>query len=412
MRLPSCRYSAIGLVRSQPNRCYSGFLCTTEHILDFVAAIAPDSFEWAQNNIVQHKIEEHLAHWPTDATADKRPVHCHSHNDYWRKAPLYSAIDSGCSSVEVDVWLIDGVLYVGHRRLTLTSKRTLQNLYIQPLLKLLEMQNPLSPFHSDGEYPSDPNENFPLNGVFDTDPTQTLVLLVDFKSYGPDIWWELQSQLSPLRDKGYLTFFNGTDIVERPITVVGTGDTPFEWLTANETYRDVFFDAPLAELADDSLVWPNPNRAQDPSRARKQSLPRPFDTDPGSGSGVGATTGEERKEDNKDCGTARVWPVVDQGNLLYNKSNSYYASVSFTKSIGRIWGSRLRQDQLQLIRSQIRGAHRRGLKVRYWGLPQWPIGLRNHIWHILMREGTDVLSVDDLYGATQTDWRRERSRSG
>jgi len=41
--------------------------------------------------------------------------------------------------------------------------------------------------------------------------------------------------------------------------------------------------------------------------------------------------------------------VIDQGNLLYNKSNSYYASVSFTGSIGRIWGSRLSQDQLQLI---------------------------------------------------------------
>lgn len=296
--------------------------------------------------------------------------------------------------------------------MTLTSERSLQNLYIHPLLRLLETQNPSSPFYSDGEYPSDPNENYPLNGVFDTNPAQTLVLLVDFKSYGPAVWWELQSQLSPLRDKGYLTFFNGTDIVERPITVVATGDAPFEWLTANKTYRDVFFDAPLAELADHSLVWPNPNRAQDSSRGQKQNLPRPSGTNPGPGSGPGDTTCEEREENRKEHDMGRIWPVIDQGNLLYNKSNSYYASVSFTKSVGRIWGSRLRQDQLQLIRSQIRGAHRRGLKVRYWGVPQWPIGLRNHIWHILMREGTDVLSVDDLYGATKTDWRRERSRSG
>jgi len=314
--------------------------------------------------------------------------------------PLYSAIDSGCSSVEADVWLIGGVLYVGHRRLSLTSKRTLQNLYIDPLLRLLEMQNPLSPFYSDKEYPLDPNENFPLNGVFDTNPSQTLVLLVDFKSYGPDIWWELQSQLSPLREKGYLSYFNATDFVERPITVVGTGHAPFEWLTANQTYRDVFFDAPLAELGDNSLVWPNPNRAQDPSRGCKQRVPGPSGSHPG------------LEEDDGGSDMGRVWPVTDQGNLLYNKSNSYYASVSFTQSIGHVWGSRLRQDQLQMIRSQIRGAHQRGLKVRYWGVPRWPIGLRNHIWHILMREGADVLSVDDLYGATQTDWRRERSRSG
>jgi hypothetical protein len=84
--------------------------------------------------------------------------------------PLYSVIDSGCSSVETDVWLISGVLYVGHRRLSLASKRTLQNLYIDPLLRLLEMQNPISPFYSNREYPLDPNENFPLNGVFDTNP--------------------------------------------------------------------------------------------------------------------------------------------------------------------------------------------------------------------------------------------------
>jgi hypothetical protein len=49
------------------------------------------------------------------------------------------------------------------------------------------------------------------------------------------------------------------------------------------------------------------------------------------------------------------------------------------------------------------------LKVRYWGVLQWPIGLRNHIWHILMREDVDVLSVDDLCAATQTDWRRRRT---
>lgn len=371
-------------------------------------------FQRTLNNGAQNKIPEHFdfAHWPTDATADKRPIHCHSHNDYWRKIPLYSAIDSGCSSVEVDLWLVDTEVYVGHRRLTLTSERTLSNLYLDPLLRLLEMQNPISPFYSDKEYPLEPNENYPLNGVFDTDPTQTLILLVDFKSYGPGIWWELRSQLSPLRDRGYLTYFDGTDIVERPVTVVGTGNAPFEWLTANETYRDVFFDAPLAELADYSLVWPNPNRAKDPSPSCQKRHPGILGTTPKSRSVSGTTACEERQDGNGENGMGRVWPVTDQSNLLYNTSNSYYASVSFTESIGRIFGSRLTQDQLQLIRSQIRGAHRRGLKVRYWGIPQWPIGLRNHIWHILMREGADVLSVDDLYGATQTDWRRERSRSG
>lgn len=39
----------------------------------------------------------------------------HSHNDYWRDVPLYTALSHGVTSVEADVWLNpkDGRLYVG-----------------------------------------------------------------------------------------------------------------------------------------------------------------------------------------------------------------------------------------------------------------------------------------------------------
>ena len=36
----------------------------------------------------------------------------HSHNDYWRDLPFYSALRAGAVSVEADVWLINGTLYV------------------------------------------------------------------------------------------------------------------------------------------------------------------------------------------------------------------------------------------------------------------------------------------------------------
>jgi hypothetical protein len=36
------------------------------------------------------------------------------------------------------------------------------------------------------------------------------------------------------------------------------------------------------------------------------------------------------------------------------------------------------------------------------------MGLRNHVWHILIREGVDILNVDDLRGATRRDWRRKK----
>jgi len=59
---------------------------------------------------------------------------------------------------------------------------------------------------------------------------------------------------------------------------------------------------------------------------------------------------------------------------------------------------------MRIIRGQIRGAHRRGLKVRYWDLPAWPLGLRNHIWDVLIREGVDILNVDDLRSVSKMAW--------
>jgi hypothetical protein len=48
------------------------------------------------------------------------------------------------------------------------------------------------------------------------------------------------------------------------------------------------------------------------------------------------------------------------------------------------------------------------LKVRYWDTPVWPIALRNHVWHVLFKEGADVLSVDDVEGCARADWDRSR----
>ena len=39
----------------------------------------------------------------------------HSHNDYWRDVPYYTALSYGAMSVEADVWLINGTLYVSRK---------------------------------------------------------------------------------------------------------------------------------------------------------------------------------------------------------------------------------------------------------------------------------------------------------
>ena len=276
---------------------------------------------------------EGLAWYPTDFLRDVIPKPIHSHNDYWRKIPLFSALRAGCISVEADVWLenYNGTadLFVGHNLLALQQSRTFQSLYINPIVEILERQNPTSPFTGERRH-----------GVFDTDPEQTLALLVDVKTDGATTWPWVVEQLEPLRSRGWLTVFENRELKLGPVTVVGSGNAPFDQIVANTTYRDVFFDAPLDQLPDNT----------------------------------------------------------------FNSTNSWYASVSLNKAVNRVWLGEFSHNQLQTIREQIRAAHEQGLKVRYWNLPSWPIHARNHIWEILVREGVDSLNVDDLKGAAKKDW--------
>jgi len=277
---------------------------------------------------------EGLAWYPTDFLRDVVPIPCHSHNDYWRRVPLFSALHVGCISVEADVWLVDDDLLVGHERAALQPKRTFQSLYINPLVEILSRQNPETQYY-----------NGTSRGVFDTDSAQTLTLLVDVKTDGVATFQKVVEQLKPLRSRGWLSNFDNGEVSIRAITVVGTGETPFEEVVARATSRDVFFDAPLDKLASDDR---------------------------------------------------------------YNSTNSYYSSVSLIDAVGHTLFGGLRDGQRQTIRSQLKAAHDRGLKARYWDLPPWPISFRNYMWQILLEEGVDVLNVDDLRGAAHQDW----SKSG
>lgn len=261
---------------------------------------------------------------------------------------------------------------------SLTKNRTFLSLYVNPLVEILEGQNPSTEFY-----------NGTRHGVFDVDSEQSITLLVDLKTGGAETWPYVLEQLQPLRERGWLTYVENGKLVKGPVTVVGTGNTRFDLLTANETYRDVFFDAPLDVMWEmrqgpDGPDWDeNERSAEEESRAPLtiESLPAdPIAQDGGQGkSGIKPT---------------------DEFNPL----NSYYASVSFTKSVGILWRGHVTPRQLSIIRGHVRGAHRRGLKVRYWDTPSWPIGMRNHVWDVLIKEGVDMLNVDDLRAASKQVW--------
>ncbi|OBT76997.1 hypothetical protein VF21_04179 [Pseudogymnoascus sp. 05NY08] len=294
---------------------------------------------------------EGLSWYPTDFLRDVQPISCHSHNDYWRTVPLFSALQAGCISVEADVWLFPSVetLFIGHNTASLTDNRTFTSLYVDPLVKILEDNNPESEFNRDS-----------MNGVFDADSGQSLTLLVDVKTDGTQTWAEVLRELQPLRDRGWLTFMENSTVHQRPITVVGTGNTPFDVLTSNSTYRDAFFDAPLESMYEDANGV--------------ASKPSSVTTTGGQGtSGTSATDS-------------------------YTSLNSFYASASFEEVLGKMWFFDLSDEQKETIRGQIRGAKRRGLKARYWDQPTWPMHVRNEVWKFLWEEGAAVLNVDDIEG--------------
>ncbi|KAL1304189.1 hypothetical protein AAFC00_000612 [Neodothiora populina] len=322
-----------------------------------------------------------MAHYPTDATRDIVPIPVHSHNDYWRRIPLFEALHYGCIGVEADVWHFDDDLYVGHNTASLTRNRTFRNLYVDPLIALLDRMNPETEF-----------VNASKHGVWDTDSGQNLVLLVDLKTDGRETFPIVSQQLEGLRSKGYLTHFNGTHTVPGAITVVGTGNTPFDMVIANETYRDIFFDAPLERL------WEEPGTTSTPD------VPDPMESE-----------NDERNVNDHNIAPSGAPRRRGQGNTgldaetpssAFNAGTSYYASIDFHAAVGPVWRGHLSAKQMDIIRGQIRGAKEHGLKSRYWNTPMWPIGLRNHIWDVLVREGTDMLNADDLRSASRHDWRK------
>lgn len=65
-------------------------------------------------------------------------LRAHSHNDYEHEHPLADALAHGFWSVEADIWLRDGALLVAHDFSDLSTNRTLQKLYLDPLRVFLK----------------------------------------------------------------------------------------------------------------------------------------------------------------------------------------------------------------------------------------------------------------------------------
>ncbi len=66
-------------------------------------------------------------------------ANAHAHNDYEHPVPFYTAYNAGFGSIEADVFPVNGVLLVAHSKKEIKPQRTLQALYLIPLLKELSI---------------------------------------------------------------------------------------------------------------------------------------------------------------------------------------------------------------------------------------------------------------------------------
>ncbi|KAI9891421.1 MAG: Altered inheritance of mitochondria protein 6 [Vezdaea aestivalis] len=300
--------------------------------------------------------------FPIPITKDVPPLSCHSHNDYWRQYPLLSGLRAGCISTEADVWAFPGAplghLYVGHIRASLVPARTLKNMYIDPLLKMLEDANrdpEVAP--SDGEKGEPEEDEVEWVGVFDTRPLESFTLMIDFKTTSELTFPSVLEALQPLHAGGWLTHVSASGfIVPRPLTIVLTGETSFATLLNIPLEgRFVFFDAPLG------------------------ALPPPSTQVGASGSAL----------------------------HMYNATNSYYASTPLQPLLDKAGskGTDLAEESAAraMVRGQIQAAKEAGLRPRYWDTPAWPVGVRNTVWKDLWALGVAVLNVDDLH-AVRAFW--------
>jgi len=150
----------------------------------------------------------------------------HSHNDYEQERPLFDALEHGMVSIEADVFFRDGDLLVGHTASELQKSRTLESLYLEPLMNLAH------------------------NGKFDP-----ILLLVDIKDNGEATYQQMKGVLEKYRDM--LSEQSDGKVIRRQVTVVISGSRPVEMIR-KEKSRYVFIDGRMngTDIHESSSLFP------------------------------------------------------------------------------------------------------------------------------------------------------------
>jgi hypothetical protein len=243
-----------------------------------------------------------VACFPAFAFSQVSPLpKAHSHNDYAHKRPLFDALDNGFCSVEADFYLVDGEFLVGHLLKELKPERTLEALYLKPLLERCRKNH---------------GKVYPEASDF--------YLWLDLKTDGNEIYPKLQKLLSQYDE--IITSYDGKTKNTKAVLVIITGDVPRELILQEKGRRYMTFDG--------------------------------------------------RPKDASSDIPAEMMSAVSEAWKKHFKWNG----------IGT-----MPEDELNVLKTQLRLSHQAGRKVRYWAAPQ-----NEQFWKFADEIGIDFLNTDHL----------------
>ena len=319
----------------------------------------------------------------------------HSHNDYWRKYPLFSALSAGAISVESDIWYFpqtykltrtitpstnnnnhqgnkydssinetlifkNDEIYVGHSQEFLKPINTLFNLYLNPLFQFLQFVNPIYEIIDDNINPENSQleqnlftqSQLEKNSVFYNNPGQPLYLWFDFKTDANATYDVLKPLLKPFIDNGYLAYYNTSDdkYYSGPLILTITGNLPIEKVTS-EKIRYLFLDGPLDKFTIDN--------------------------------------------NNTNIDELKKWSKLSR--VASGSLEKILGSESYSTSTKTNFNEQQKSQLKQVLDLE----HEYGLKTRIWGDITWPWNVLDLHLKSLFELGSDLLNVDDLERALE-----------
>jgi hypothetical protein len=158
---------------------------------------------------------------PKTAT-ETRLTQGHAHNDYLHERPLLEALERGFASIEADIFLSDGQLLIGHTQADLRPERTLERMYLEPLVEWIKKHN----------------------GSVHTSE-RPLILLIDIKTDAAGTWESLHTLLLKYRE--ILSETVDGKFQPRAVTVIISGNRAIEKILATRP-RLAGVDGRLSDL--------------------------------------------------------------------------------------------------------------------------------------------------------------------